>query len=141
MPSAYATPRLTRGKPRFRTLAAIGRVHSHSVRPLLMSIAWTAVGPAVAYITPLTTIGVVSSEPAPGGWYTHTGFSFATFDAVICASGEKRSDRYLPEYIGHSPVACWAASGAAATASAARIARVISHLAATPGTRPDRRGP
>jgi len=62
-----ATPRLTRGKPRFSTLAAIGRFHSQIGLPLVRSRALTDVGPDVTYITPLTTTGVHSTEPVPGG--------------------------------------------------------------------------
>ena len=68
MLSSTATPRLTRGNPRFSTLGAIGRVHSHRGLPLFRSSAATIVGPDVTYITPLTTTGVDSTEPVPGGW-------------------------------------------------------------------------
>ena len=67
MLSSTATPRLTRGKPRFSTLGAIGRVHSHSGLPLFRSSAATIVGPDVTYMTPLATTGVDSTEPVPGG--------------------------------------------------------------------------
>src|SRR5439155_17218478 len=101
--SRLATPRFTRGNPRFRTLAAIGRVHSQSGLPLFTSSAYTEVGPEVPYSTPFAKSGVVSSEPVPVGWYAQTGRRCATFCAVICASGENRCDEYEPEYIGHSP--------------------------------------
>jgi hypothetical protein len=65
--SRIATPRLTRGNPRFSTLPEIGRVHLHSGRPLFTLSATTAAGPEVTYMTPLATIGVPSSEPVPGG--------------------------------------------------------------------------
>src|SRR5713226_5284957 len=101
MLSRIATPRFTRGKPRLRTLGAIGRVHSQSALPLLRSSAATAVGPDVTYITLLATTGVAASDPAPGGWYTQTGRRRETLSAEICRSGEKRCDVYEPEYISH----------------------------------------
>ena len=67
MLSRTATPRLTRGKPRFSTLGAIGRVHSQIGLPLFRSSAATIVGPDVTYMIPLTTTGVDSTEPVPGG--------------------------------------------------------------------------
>src|SRR5688572_3179832 len=97
MLSRIATPRFTRGNPRFRTLGAIGRVHSHSGLPLFTSSAYTAVGPDVPYSTPFTNSGVVSSVPVPGGWYAHFGRSRPTFCGVICVSGENRCAEKDPE--------------------------------------------
>src|SRR5439155_4989933 len=104
MLSRIATPRFTRGKPRFSTLAAIGRVHSQSGLPLFRSSAATIVGPDVTYMMPFATIGVASTDPVPGGWYTQTGRSFATLSGVSCVSGEKRCELYDPEYISQSPL-------------------------------------
>src|SRR6185436_19588557 len=101
MLSRMATPRLTRGKPRFSTVGAIGRVHSQIDLPLFRSSAITDVGPDVRYITPLATTGVHSSEPVPARWYTHTGCRRATLSGVSCVSGEKRCELYDPEYISH----------------------------------------
>src|SRR5258706_16476999 len=101
MLSRMATPRLTRGNPRFSTEAAIGRVHSQIDLPLLRSRALTDVGPDVTYITPLATTGVHSTDPVPGGWYTHTGCRPATLSGAICRSGENRWELYDPEYISH----------------------------------------
>src|SRR5581483_7475244 len=103
MLSRIATPRFTRGNPRFSTEAAIGRLHSQIGRPLRRSSATTVAGGAVMYMTPSATTGVPSSDPVPAGWYTHNGFSRAAFSGVIWFSGENRSDRYEPEYIGQSP--------------------------------------
>src|SRR5438876_4747168 len=78
----------------------MGRLHSHSARPLFRSSATTVAGaPAVTYMTPSATIGVTSNAPVPGGWYNQTGRSRLTFSREICFSGEKRSDRYDPEYV------------------------------------------
>src|SRR3954468_15554072 len=123
MLSSTATPRLTRGKPRFKTLGAIGRVHSHNGFPLFKSSAATIVGPDVTYMTPLTTTGVDSTEPVPGGWYTHTGRSFDTLSAVICLSGENRCELYEPEYISHWP-SC-ASSGTVDNAPSSPVANAI----------------
>src|SRR6267378_5906316 len=101
MLSRMATPRLTRGNPRFSTVAAIGRVHSQIGLPLFRSSALTDVGPDVRYITPLATTGVHSIDPVPGGWNTHTGCRRATLSVEICRSGENRCELYDPEYISH----------------------------------------
>src|SRR3954467_8528471 len=153
MLSRTATPRLTRGKPRFNTLGAIGRVHSHSGLPLLRSSAATIVGPDVTYMIPLATTGVDSTEPVPGGWYTQAGRSLETLLVEICVSGEKRCESYDPEYISHWPSGCAASVADRRTTTVAqafrpatarlesrsKLIRVISHLATSPDTRPGRR--
>src|SRR5262245_47652633 len=81
--SRIATPRLTRGNPRFNTVDAIGRLHSQIGRPLRTSSATTLAGAEVTYMMPSATTGVPSSAPTPGGWYTHSGFSPLMFEDEI----------------------------------------------------------
>src|SRR5439155_17326732 len=151
VPSRIATPRFTRGNPRLCTVSGIGRLHSHSGRPLFRSSATTVAGaPAVTYITPSATTGVTSSAPVPGGWYNHMGRSRLTFSREICVSGENRSERYDPEYESHCPssavpfarrmYATCAPSGASINtkAATAEIVVFIAHPEALTDTRRDR---
>ena len=54
------------------------------------------------YMTPFTTIGVGSSSSMPARWYTHFGWSRATFAVVTCFSGEYRCELYVPPYVTQS---------------------------------------
>ena len=70
--------------------SAMVRRYFHKGRPVFVSSAVTWLGASEIYITPSTTMGVVSNFCSELDWYTQAGCKRAAFWSLICFSGENR---------------------------------------------------